>query len=940
VPLKVLDLSTNDIPTIPPGIFPKLPGLQVCDLSRNKLASLPDDIGALQSLQRLSVAHNKLSSLPDSLCQITTLVWLNIKSNSIQHLRGNIRLWGRLQVLNASNNNLEILPADVGWLPLKELRVSGNPNLRIPQTVLKHGFKAIISYLQVVCEQHRLVERHLSRFTHPDTGADDADAEPDFDSSSSAAKGLSVEQRISEAANTGILDFKGCASSDALDAAHQDLHAVYVADVRSSRCTELDTNILSFENLVILNASFNQISWIADGIVPGSLGVLNASFNKLKELPSSLGSSPVLQQMYLANNQLSDLPESFASLPIVDLFLSENEFTRIPRALLGMGQLAKLSMACCKLQELSEELGNINSLRFLDVSFNELQDLPESLSKLTSLNALNISFNPLQTFPKVIPSLTALLELNLDFTNVSDLPPDIGKLRHLEGLQVEGNQFEEPLRSLYRANPLLLVQVHNTALTSLDLSGIGLTCFPTQLARLTGLSALNLSRNKIPSFPPELGLLTNIRHLSVKENPLVPPFRQIAEAHGSRSIIDYLDCKGSKLDLSNCELQELPEQVLAHGTHLQQLKLANNKLMDLPPSFSTLEALNTLVLDYNALQAVPEVVLKLPKLSILMASCNQITALPVGIGACSNLQAIVLQSNSITELPSSISNLVDLKALGLASNNIQGPLPEFLGSCTALRLLDISSNQIMSLPTSMGSLQKLKTLKACDNQLSTIPQQFRDLRNLQELYLEGNPFKLQGPGHESHAFNASSSSAVRKVLDVLLPGAPSPSPATEPLAAQEQQPQQEQQQQQQQQVSPAPQAQQQEPGAGDGATMMELGSLTDVSAPQPHPNKHSCSPPSPQPPTCSQPVHEAQAPVHEADVPMQEAQAPVQGADIQASEAHRAVQEIETYVVGSGTAVAAALPGTEAPVLALPASPLHGGSKRRRSSSPCDGDGL
>eukprot|EP00983_Pelagomonas_calceolata_P072361 1151681-Pelagomonas_calceolata.AAC.4 len=48
---------------------------------------------------------------------------------------------------------------------------------------------------------------------------------------------------------------------------------------------------------------------------------------------------------------LSDLPESFASLPIVDLFLSENEFTRIPRALLGMGQLAKLSMACCKLQE-------------------------------------------------------------------------------------------------------------------------------------------------------------------------------------------------------------------------------------------------------------------------------------------------------------------------------------------------------------------------------------------------------------------------------------------------------------------------------------------------------------------------------------------------------------------------------------------------------------
>jgi len=39
------------------------------------------------------------------------------------------------------------------------------------------------------------------------------------------------------------------------------------------------------------------------GVVPATLGVLNASFNKLRALPLSLGSAPVLQQMYLANNQ-------------------------------------------------------------------------------------------------------------------------------------------------------------------------------------------------------------------------------------------------------------------------------------------------------------------------------------------------------------------------------------------------------------------------------------------------------------------------------------------------------------------------------------------------------------------------------------------------------------------------------------------------------------
>jgi len=52
--------------------------------------------------------------------------------------------------------------------------------------------------------------------------------------------------------------------------------------------------------------------------------------------------------------RLTDLPKSFALLPIVDLFLSENKFTHVPSAILGMKQLAKLSIACCKLQEVRQ----------------------------------------------------------------------------------------------------------------------------------------------------------------------------------------------------------------------------------------------------------------------------------------------------------------------------------------------------------------------------------------------------------------------------------------------------------------------------------------------------------------------------------------------------------------------------------------------------------
>lgn len=50
------------------------------------------------------------------------------------------------QGLNVANNDLEFIPADIGWLPLRELHVSGNPRLRMPPVVLKQGFKWVLRW--------------------------------------------------------------------------------------------------------------------------------------------------------------------------------------------------------------------------------------------------------------------------------------------------------------------------------------------------------------------------------------------------------------------------------------------------------------------------------------------------------------------------------------------------------------------------------------------------------------------------------------------------------------------------------------------------------------------------------------------------------------------------------------------------------------------------
>ncbi len=44
-------------------------------------------------------------------------------------------------MLDLSYNDLVTVPAEVGWLPLKQLRVHGNPRLKIPAPVVERGFR-------------------------------------------------------------------------------------------------------------------------------------------------------------------------------------------------------------------------------------------------------------------------------------------------------------------------------------------------------------------------------------------------------------------------------------------------------------------------------------------------------------------------------------------------------------------------------------------------------------------------------------------------------------------------------------------------------------------------------------------------------------------------------------------------------------------------------
>ena len=308
----------------------------------------------------LDLSSNRLSSIPAQLFShlASSLVSLDLSNNAITAIPDSIGECQALTNLNLSNNQLVYIPSELGWLPLTNLTLlPGNPQLRLPAIVLERGHRALMSYLQVICEQHKLVESHLSKFGNPDpdsssTHPQQPPTRPHHDQEADQSDlGAKLKARIAASLTNGAADLSrvlvGMKEGE-LDTLTPRLASAYVLDIRNNDLEgNLPSSLMGLSQLVVLNASGNRLSSISEQ-VPGSLGVLNLSFNQLRDLPESLGHSPVLQQLYLSGNNLEDLPSTFSQLPMIDLFLSENLFSTVPAPVMAMQHLSKLSIACCR----------------------------------------------------------------------------------------------------------------------------------------------------------------------------------------------------------------------------------------------------------------------------------------------------------------------------------------------------------------------------------------------------------------------------------------------------------------------------------------------------------------------------------------------------------------------------------------------------------------
>ncbi|CAL9682536.1 unnamed protein product [Knipowitschia caucasica] len=173
-------------------------------------------------------------------------------------------------------------------------------------------------------------------------------------------------------------------------------------------------------------------------------------------------------------------------------------------------------------------------------------------------------------------------------------------------------------------------------------------------------------------------------------------FRKKKPSDEAKKRLEYLLCRSMEagaddiLDISSCELSEIPSSVFSNCKHLQKkvLIVHSNELKSLVPKGCDLTTLVTLkVLDLHE---------------------NKLSSLPDDIGKLTHLQILNLEKNHIKMLPESIGDLRFLQTLNL-KGNLLSELPSSVGSLSSLRTLDVSDNQITQLPKRVAHIRTLES---------------------------------------------------------------------------------------------------------------------------------------------------------------------------------------------------------------------------------------
>ncbi|XP_057802565.1 receptor kinase-like protein Xa21 isoform X2 [Salvia miltiorrhiza] len=402
---------------------------------------------------------------------------------------------------------------------------------------------------------------------------------------------------------------------------------------------------------------------------------------------------------------------------------------------------------------IAKEIGNLSSLRFVDISNNSINgQIPSEIGLLGKLQGLNLSHNYLSgDIPTSLSPCVQLKMLDLSHNNLTGtVPAGFGNWSQLQDLSLSRNYLTGTV--------------------------------PTTIGNLSNLEVLDFSRNSFyGTVVSAMGQLSSLRILNLQANNLSG---EVPQAIFNLSMLEFLSLRENNLSGSlpfsiDIGLPNIERIFL--GNIQQRFDLRANRFHgEIPSSISNLSKLITLDLSDNSFNHVPMNLGSLHQLQMLSLEANQLTNnlsnpeqdFLSSLAASKNLRFIQISFNPITgvlpkslgssnlsvsletfkafsckilsPIPDEIGNLSSLLWLNLGYNHFTGAIPTMLGGLRSLRNLEIYGNRFHgSISTFLCNLNSLRLLNLAINNLSgLLPSCLGNLSLLREIYMSRNEFSF------------------------------------------------------------------------------------------------------------------------------------------------------------------------------------------------------
>ncbi|XP_035683915.1 E3 ubiquitin-protein ligase LRSAM1-like [Branchiostoma floridae] len=200
---EVLLLHSNLLSSLKGGgVLKDLCALRVLDLHQNRLSSVPDDIGELDTLQVLNLENNKLTSLPESVGRLQALQTLNCRENRLTDVHSAIGNLKSLRTLDLSRNRVSVLPKQLCRIKTLESLLVDVKQMVYPPAELCEGGTAEI--MKALCaasgEEYTPPTHHLLPVL--DAGPKSGATSPDTD------KNLLIQQEYDRSLQESFLVYE------------------------------------------------------------------------------------------------------------------------------------------------------------------------------------------------------------------------------------------------------------------------------------------------------------------------------------------------------------------------------------------------------------------------------------------------------------------------------------------------------------------------------------------------------------------------------------------------------------------------------------------------------------------------------------------------------------------------------------------------------------